>query len=125
MKNSAPGGSIAFLLLAIFLPSNIPSNTNTTTHIRQKFRKDVFSRVDILGTAFLLSFSILLVFALEEAGSRYPWSSPTIIITMTLAIICGTGFIGWELWLERLGGKQQPTFPLSLLKSRVLTGMML
>jgi hypothetical protein len=44
---------------------------------------------------------------------------------MTLAIISGIGFVFWELWLERLNGEQEPIFPLSLLKSRVLTGMML
>jgi hypothetical protein len=122
---SVPGGVIAFLLLVFFLPSSKPPNIEALAHIQQKFRKDALSRVDMFGTFLLLSFSILLVFALEEAGSRFPWSSPTIIITMSLAIISGVGFVVWELWLEHLDDKQEPTFPLSLLRGKVLTGMML
>jgi hypothetical protein len=123
--DSVPGGVIAFLLLTVFLPNSKPPDIKSVTHIRQKFKKDALARVDIFGTFLLLSFSVLLVFALEEAGSRFPWSSPTIITTITLAIISGIGFVVWELWLEHLNGKQEPTFPLSLLRSRVLTGMML
>jgi MFS family permease len=124
-RNSAPAGVFAFVLLAVFLPSSKPPTTTSRNHFRLKFAKEALSRIDIGGTILLLSASVLLVFALEEAGSRYSWSSPTITITMTLAIICGISFVVWELLLERSDNKQEPTFPLSLLKDRVLTGMML
>ncbi|RDL42325.1 Uncharacterized protein BP5553_02304 [Venustampulla echinocandica] len=127
---NAPGGGLALLLLTFFLPSSI-SATGTTdfcTHLRSKFSKAAWSRVDVLGTVLLLAFSVLLVFALEEAGSRYPWSSPVIVVTIIFATISGMAFIVWEWLVEKRGkekrGRQEPTFPLSLLKGRVMAAMM-
>ncbi|TVY37363.1 MFS thioclapurine efflux transporter [Lachnellula subtilissima] len=122
---NAPGGSISLILIALFLPSSQPTSTTTLlAHIRAKFTKSAFARIDVLGTIFLLAFSVLLVFALEEAGSRYAWSSPVIIITFVFSVLAGTAFVAWEWWIERVKGKQEPTFPLSLLKDRVLACMM-
>lgn len=98
---------------------------NGFAYMKEKFSYHKFRRVDFLGTIFLLAFSVLLVFALEEAGTRYQWSSPVIIVTITLALISGIAFVGWEYWLEKKGGHQEPTFPLSLLKGRILSGMVL
>ncbi|TVY27456.1 Efflux pump [Lachnellula hyalina] len=122
---NAPGGSISLILIALFLPSSQPTSATTLlAHIRAKFTRTTFARIDVLGTIFLLAFSVLLVFALEEAGSRYAWGSPVIIITFVISILAGTAFVGWEWWVERVAGKQEPTFPLSLLRDRVLACMM-
>jgi hypothetical protein len=39
---------------------------------RTKFSKRALERVDLLGAFLILVASVLLVFALEEGGSRYP-----------------------------------------------------
>jgi high-affinity Fe2+/Pb2+ permease len=109
----------------LFLPSSQKSqNTSIVAHVKSKFTKGAFARLDILGTILLLAFSVLIVFALEEAGSRYAWGSYVIIITLVFSLVAGVGFVGWEWWIERAKGKQEPTFPLSLLKDRVLASMM-
>ena len=72
----------------------------------------------------LLAASILLVFALEEAGERYAWSSAVIISTIILAGICWVSFIGWEYFVDKSRASQEPIFPLRLLKDRILVGMM-
>lgn len=124
-KSSAPGGSISLILIALFLPSSQPTTTTTLlAHLKTKFTKSAFARIDVLGTVFLLAFSVLLVFALETAGSRYAWSSPVIVITLVFSVVAGAAFVGWEWWVERVAGRQEPVFPLGLLGDRVLACMM-
>ncbi|TVY16799.1 Efflux pump FUS6 [Lachnellula arida] len=124
---NAPGGSISLILISLFLPSSQPTPTTTTSllaHLKSKFTKSAFARIDVLGTVFLLAFSVLLVFALEEAGSRYAWRSPVIVVTLVLSVLAGAAFVGWEWWVERVAGRQEPVFPLGLLGDRVLACMM-
>jgi hypothetical protein len=76
----------------------------------------------------MLTASILLVFALEEAGTRYAWGSVPIIVTLVVAVGCWVGFVGWEIGLERWklkGWRAEPIFPMRLLKDRILVGMLL
>lgn len=114
------------MLLAICLPSaSLSSGHNTIKALfRSKFSKASLSRLDALGVMLLLVASILLVFALEEAGQRYSWRSAVIISTITLAGICWVAFIGWEYFIDKSSSSQEPVFPLRLLKDRILVGMM-
>ena len=89
----------------------------------------------------MLAASILLVFALEEANTRYPWGSWVIVTSLVVAVACWIAFVGWEVWIESMGkvgregqtagrgrgrrGKMEPIFPMRLLRSRVLVGMLL
>lgn len=123
---SAPGGGIALVLITLFLPSPAPAKgKELRQYVSNKLSRKSFARVDLLGTFFLLAFSVLLVFALEMAGTRYAWGSPIIISTMVVAGVSGVGFVVWEWIIERSKTtRQEPTFPLSLFKDRILTGMM-
>lgn len=73
----------------------------------------------------LLASSVLLVFALEEGGSRYQWDSAAIIVPFVLAIIAAVVLAIWEVSLERKGSVQEPVFPPSILKNRLLAAMLL
>jgi hypothetical protein len=73
----------------------------------------------------LLASSVLLVFALEEGGNRYPWNSAAIIAPLVLAIIAAIVLACWEVLLEKKGSVQEPVFPPSILKDRLLTAMLL
>lgn len=123
---SAPGGVISLILIALFLPSTSPAqDIGLWTHIKRKFSKSAFKKIDGLGAVLLLAFSVLLVFALEEVGSRYSWSRPTIIIALVFSAVAGAGFVGWEWWVERQeGGKMEAVFPLRLVRGRVLGSIM-
>ncbi|KXH68752.1 major facilitator superfamily transporter [Colletotrichum salicis] len=84
---NAPTGAFATALLAFLLPSNFPHHGRGVNRpsMRDKFSGAAIARLDFVGAAVLLAASILLVFGFEEAGSRYPWTSP--IVTST--IVCG------------------------------------
>ena len=84
-----------------------------------------FRRLDFLGVFLMLAASVLIVFALEEAGTRYDWGNAAIIGSIVIAAMAWGMFVGWELFIERRNKVQEPIFPMRLLKSRVLAGMLL
>ncbi|PGH28477.1 hypothetical protein GX50_08787 [[Emmonsia] crescens] len=123
---NGPAGCVCIGIVAFCLPSSISSRPDVkfTDHLRAKVSKSALKRVDIIGVLLLLASSILLVFALEEAGTRYSWSDAVIIATFSLAGITGILFTFWELFLEKSTSLQEPVFPLRLLKNRLLAAMM-
>jgi MFS family permease len=126
---NAPGGTAAMGLLIFFLPSDF-SNTETGvwTRLKSRFTGEKLGRIDAWGCFLMLGASILVVFALEEAGTRYTWGSAAIFGSLIAAGVAWAAFVGWEVWVERQQrgqGRQEPIFPMRLLKSRVLAGMLL
>ncbi|KAK4660211.1 hypothetical protein QC762_117070 [Podospora pseudocomata] len=82
------------------------------------------ARVDFIGNTLLALASILLVFALQEAG-RYVWrwDSPVIIWSVAISVVSFVLFGVWEWYLYRGGesGKVriEGIFPVGLVKGRV------
>ncbi|KAL1907481.1 hypothetical protein Sste5344_006670 [Sporothrix stenoceras] len=84
-------------------------------------------RVDIIGSLLLLASCVLLVIAMQEAGSLVvPWNSLLVLTSLTSAAICFALFMGWESLLS--SGRyweMEPIFPLRLLKNRVYLSCLL
>lgn len=79
------------------------------------------SKIDFLGNLLLAVGSILLVFALQEAGSFvWSWCSPVIIWSLATAGACWAVLAVWEYYLlHRTNQRIHPIFPLSLARNRV------
>ena len=84
-------------------------------------------RVDIVGSLLLLGSTVLLVVAMQEAGSLVvAWNSLLVLTCLTSAAICFALFMGWETLLS--SGRYweiEPVFPLRLLKNRVYLSCLL
>lgn len=93
--------------------------------LRSKMRKSAWARLDVLGMSLLLASSVLLIFALEEGGTRFQWGSGAIVSTLVLAIILGAAFAAWEVHAERSSGPIEAVFPPSIAKDRLLGAMLL
>ncbi|EON97493.1 putative mfs multidrug transporter protein [Phaeoacremonium minimum UCRPA7] len=124
---NAPAGVIATALIAFVLPTRFPyqGNPAMAMRFRDKFSAISLSRLDVIGALILLAASILVVFGFEEAGARYPWSSPAVIVTLALGGALFVIFVGWERLVGREHVVQEPIFPLRLMKSRFFVGMFL
>ncbi|KAI0128108.1 major facilitator superfamily domain-containing protein [Hypoxylon sp. NC0597] len=74
---NAPGGAVATGLIAFVMPTHFPNLDNPTVRMsfRTKIPRESLRRLDIIGAVLLLFSSALIVFAFEEAGSRYSWKS--------------------------------------------------
>jgi hypothetical protein len=93
--------------------------------MNSKFSASSFKRVDLLGMFLLLASSILLIFALEEGGTRYAWDSGAIISTLVLAVVTGIAFWVWELLIDNDRWAMEPVFPPSILRDRLLSAMLM
>ncbi|PNY23179.1 MFS-type transporter YusP [Tolypocladium capitatum] len=121
-----PGGVVAFVLLAICLPASEASSKLTMVQVlRSKMQRSTWARIDVLGMMLLLASSILLVFALEEGGTRFPWGSGAVVSTLVLAIVLGVAFAAWEVYTEKSSSRQEAVFPPSICKDRLLAAMLL
>lgn len=81
----------------------------------------LFAQMDVPGALLLLLASTLLVFALQEAGSRhYDWNSAAIIVSLIVSGICWCAFITWIFWLDSDQSRVpiKPIFPLSVALKR-------
>ncbi|KAF4338017.1 major facilitator superfamily transporter [Fusarium beomiforme] len=123
---NVPGGVIAFVMVCFFLPaSEESSNLSLVKVLRSKVRRSNWVRIDVLGIVLLLAASVLLVFALEEGGTRYSWSSSVVISTLVIAIVLFVAFGFWEVHVESSTSKQEPVFPPSICKDRISSAMLL
>ena len=126
---NAPAGAAASGILIFFLPSDFSAaDASILKRLRARFTVGKWERIDFLGSVLMLGASVLVVFALESAGTRYAWGNAAIVGSLVVASVAWGMFVGWEVWVERkqkAGKRQEPIFPMKLLKSRVLAGMLL
>ena len=89
---------------------------------QRHFARKAIKSVDFLGCVLLLAASVLLVFALEEAGAFiYAWNSVTIITSLTVSGVAFVAFIAWQEWLAKHPSLPvQLIFPVSVARQRVL-----
>ncbi|KAI9662563.1 MAG: hypothetical protein M1821_008730 [Bathelium mastoideum] len=121
---NGPLGAIAVLLLIIFLPSTAADRAMFML-LYKRLHNNAWHRVDFIGAFLLLSASILLVFVLEEAGTRFAWDSAAMVASLVCACLCWILFPVWEYYVDKPRSAQEPIFPVRLLKNRLVSGMML
>ncbi|KAH8645580.1 major facilitator superfamily domain-containing protein [Tricladium varicosporioides] len=112
-----PLSVLNLVLLVVFMPASFPN-------IKSKQRTVQFNKlkeIDFLGSALVFAISALIVSALEEAGTTYAWSSPLVIVLLTLSGLCIPIFLWWEYIIENRIKTQQPVFTWRLMKNRVNT----
>ncbi|KAH8680619.1 drug resistance transporter EmrB/QacA subfamily [Xylariales sp. PMI_506] len=126
---NAPAGAIATGIIAFCMPTHFPNQGNPSAHVslRIKFSRATLARLDGPGSVLLIAFSILIVFAFEEAGSRYAWASGPILGTLVSGTVCFLAFLAWEHYIGRpsTASVQEPVFPLRLMKDRIFAGLIL
>lgn len=109
------------------MPTYFPNHGRPTAElkVRDTFTRTSLARLDLVGAFLLLAFSILLAFGFEEAGTRYAWNSPVIIVSIVIGLILILVFVGWEHMVGRDHIVQEPVFPLPLMKNRLFVGLIL
>ena len=97
---SIPAGLITLVILHLATPTNFPRHLHPTSK-PVWYSMASLRRLDILGCFLLLGASGFLVATLEEAGSRYEWSSPLIIVFLLLCGVLWIGFVWWSWVVTR------------------------
>ena len=108
-----PLGGLALLALLVAWPNDKSQRSLTWAAVKS---------IDFLGCVLLLAASILLIFALQEAGAFvYSWSTGTIIACL---VVAGSAFVAFVVWQEWLAAHPKLTvkliFPVSVARQRVM-----
>ncbi|KAK0722635.1 major facilitator superfamily transporter [Lasiosphaeria miniovina] len=122
---NGPAGAVAIILLAVSAPLSFPYRRRPGGFLDALVAERAWRRVDALGAVASLAASILVVFALQQAGVAYPWRSAPVVACFVLAGLLWAGFVAWERRLSlRVGGVCEPMFPWRLARNRnaFLTG---
>ncbi|KAN0087242.1 Major facilitator superfamily domain containing protein [Elaphomyces granulatus] len=120
-----PGGMVSFILVAVYLPMSEASfKLSPRQRLRRKFERSTLARIDIVGIFLLLASSVLLIFALEEGGTRYFWNSAAIVSSLVIAIVLGILFVIWETFLGDIAKDRLPATTTSFFTSFAFISMM-
>ena len=110
-----PIGAIAFLVVLFCLPSSLGTSSSD---LQTQTWGHIFKRFDPIGTALFIPSIICLLLALQWGGGQYPFSSPRVIVTLT--IFCIT-FVIWILF-QCFQSEETATIPRSVLNQRTVIG---
>jgi EmrB/QacA subfamily drug resistance transporter len=102
------------LIFWINLPLGLVAFLMTNEVLKRLPRHERAHRLDILGAAFMMSATILLLLALTWGGSRFAWSSLAI-----QGLLAGSALL-WVVFAIRLWTAREPFLPLALLSNPVV-----
>lgn len=108
---SVPAGAVAASVLAIMLPNGFPNHGKTRYINGWRDTWVNLKRVDFVGATLLLTATIILIVALEEAGVRFPWKSAFVITLLAVSGILWIVFLIWERMITLKEGSREPVFP--------------
>jgi hypothetical protein len=125
-----PIASAALVLVLFSIPNGFPhqekaQGVEARSGFGHAFRQFSIQRLDWPGTALLLLSTLSLVAALEEAGLRFPWRSPLVIVLLTFSGFAWIAFFVWERRVTLREESREPIFPWRFARSRVWIGMLL
>ncbi|KAL4746829.1 hypothetical protein BDW72DRAFT_210107 [Aspergillus terricola var. indicus] len=102
-----PLAAIATVLLGVAIPASD----------EVKFSRQIFNRLDFVGSFLSICWLIPLLFALQEGGSDYGWDSSEVIGTLIGGIVALVVFLAYEAWLQhRTDSAREPIFPLRFIR---------
>nr|POE75125.1 putative efflux pump gsfj [Quercus suber] len=103
-----PIGAISAFIILIFFQTPSAAKPQVAT-LRQKLL-----HLDPIGAALVMAFVVCYLLAMQDGGSKYPWSSAHEVgLLVGSALIVGT-FVLWE-WYQR----DTAMFPFRLAKQRI------
>ncbi|EPE26976.1 MFS general substrate transporter [Glarea lozoyensis ATCC 20868] len=119
-----PVGTVAAVLALVSMPTNFPNHQQPLQREHSLFR-DASIRIDFPGFLLFLISSLLLVCALQEAGTEYAWSSALVISFLTISAVCWMLLFAWQRFIAKRQSAREPVLPWKFLKHRVLMGAFL
>ena len=108
-----PVGGVALAALLLAWPDD---------KTKKSFTRTAFKSIDCLGCILLLAASILMIYALQEAGAYvYAWNSSIIVACLTVSGVAFVAFVAWQEWLASHPSLPvKMIFPMSVARQRVI-----
>ena len=103
------------LIFWINLPLGLLALVLTDRYLRRLPRNDRPHKLDVTGAALMLMAALSLMLAMNWGGTRFAWTSPTI-----LGLVLGSALL-WLAFAMRLSRAPEPFIPLSVLREPTVT----
>ena len=114
---NVPCGALVVLVILLSWPNSVDKRSLS-------LHKVSLTQIDYVGTILLMAATVLLIVALQEAGTRtFSWNSSVIIGLLAASGVSVLGLAGWIGFLEKKGQESPvtPTFPSRFLRQRVMS----
>jgi EmrB/QacA subfamily drug resistance transporter len=102
------------LIFWIYIPFTVLAFFIINKEFKRLPRHDRPHRLDVLGAVLMMAAAIAMLLALNWGGTRYAWTSPTI-----LSLIAGSAML-WFLFVVRLMTAPEPFLPLAMLGNPIV-----
>lgn len=114
ITGSVPFGLVIIFLIASLWPPEIKEANPST-------EKTSISKIDYVGGTSLIASSVLLVFALQQAGSgAMSWTNPVVLVALVMSVASFAIFFWKEQSLSKDPSRSvEPVMPAQLFTCRV------
>lgn len=108
------GWRLAFLIqvpiiiisgLLVFFLVNVPPKLS---------KQALMTRIDFLGSLFVVGFLVLVLLGLNAGGNVVPWTDPLVLVSIPLGLAMLPALVWWE------GRVKYPIIPVKLLVERTV-----
>ena len=114
---NVPCGVLVVLVVLLSWPNSVDKRSLS-------LHKVSLTQIDYVGTILLMAATVLLIVALQEAGTAtFSWNSSVTIGLLTASGVSVLGLVAWIGFLENRGDQSSvtPTFPSRFLRQRVMS----
>ena len=114
---NVPCGVLMVIIVLLSWPDSVDKRS-------LELHKVTLAQVDYIGTVLLMAMTVLLIVAMQEAGTAtFAWGSSVIVGLLSASVLSLIGLIGWTVILESKREKFAviPTFPIRFLRHRVIS----
>ncbi|KAI0805845.1 putative multidrug resistance protein fnx1 [Xylaria sp. FL0064] len=97
-----------------FIPTDFPYHgqpDHESKTLKELFALPTLNRIDVLGTIIILSATLALVSAFEEADKKFAWSSTYVITLLTASGLLWIGLAIWERHVTLSNQIREPILP--------------
>jgi hypothetical protein len=110
------------------IPPNFPhhgrSNVARQT-LKSVLTTETRQRLDFVGAALLLSATLSLTAAFEEAGLQFAWRSAYVITLLVISGVFWIALLFWERVITLRASMMEPVLPWQFFKNRAMVSLML
>jgi NhaP-type Na+/H+ or K+/H+ antiporter len=126
LQYSVPIGVFAAGLLMLAMPTRLPREPSSLAAERTPWYRNL-RKLDYPGVFALIGASVLLTAALQQAAKGVPFSAPSVVALLALALVFLVAFILWQWLATKRSAKvtAQPILSWDLLSDRIFLGVLL
>ncbi|GAB1315320.1 hypothetical protein MFIFM68171_05530 [Madurella fahalii] len=121
---NVPVGALTLGLVLFGMPKGFPHARQGPIQANRTTLQSLFTKLDVPGSLLLLSAVLSFTACFQEAGSRFPWASPYVIILLVASTVLWVALLLWERRVTNAIKPREPVLPWRFFTNRVMIGIL-